>query len=207
MEESGKDYWAAAEISGAEHSLYFARNLSAEGERLFFESYERLVPADTNGMRDVYQWEAAGTGSCTEASPAFSAPAGGCVNLISSGRSNHDSEFTDATPSGDDAFFRTAESLVDRDPGQFDIYDARIGGGFAEASEGPPCEGDACQSPAAAPEAATPASSTFRGPGNLAKAKAPRCPKAKRRVHNHGRVRCVPRHHRRAQRHHGRAAR
>ena len=39
------------------------RALSANGRRLFFESFEALVPRDTDGSADVYEWEAAGRGA------------------------------------------------------------------------------------------------------------------------------------------------
>jgi len=162
VKELGRVFSAAAVIRPAEHQLYYSRALSDDGSRLFFESYEPLVLADTNGKRDVYQWEAVGKGSCTEASGAFSESAGGCVSLISSGKSPLDSEFADASPSGNDVFFRTASSLITPlDPGQFDVYDARVGGGFPQPEPQPPCEGDACQPPGSEPEDPTPASSAF----------------------------------------------
>ena len=79
-----------------------------------------------------------------------------------------ESEFWEASPDGSDVFFTTAQSLVARDPGSVDLYDARVQGGFPEAAAPAACEGEACQSPPPAPEAKTPASSAFRGAGNLA---------------------------------------
>jgi hypothetical protein len=96
----------------------------------------------------------------------------------------------DASPSGENVFIRTASSLVASDPGQYDAYDARVNGGFAQPAPRPPCEGQACQSPPAAPEALTPASSAFHGAGNVTHKK-----------HKH------KRHHRRGRRHHGSAGR
>jgi len=169
--ENAKNYWAAAQLLPGEHQLYFSRALSDDGKRLFFESFEPLVLADTNGKRDVYQWEAVGKGSCTEASAAFSESAGGCVSLISSGKSPLDSEFADASPSGGDVFFRTASSLITPlDPGQYDMYDARVGGGFPQPEPQPPCEGDACQGSSSARSHPTPASSAFHDAGG-----APSC--------------------------------
>ena len=45
-----------------------------EGNRVFFDSEVPLVPEDTNGRQDVYEWEREGTGTCT----AASAVNGGC---------------------------------------------------------------------------------------------------------------------------------
>ncbi len=126
---------AAALIPAAQTSLYPGRPFSADGSRLFFDSYTPLLPQDTNGKADVYQWEQAGTGDCEEGKGDFSSTNGGCVSLISTGKGSSDSEFVDASPEGDDVFILTAESLLAADPGQADIYDARANGGFAEGGE------------------------------------------------------------------------
>jgi hypothetical protein len=122
-------------LEGATAS-YKPRVLSADGNRVFFDSTDALVAPDTNNDRDVYEWVSFG-GSCTKAI--------GCVDLISSGRSEDGAAFVDASASGDDAFFVTDESLVSSDPGAFDLYDARVGGGFPQPSPPIPCAGDACQ--------------------------------------------------------------
>lgn len=122
---------------------YKPRALSADGRRLFFDSADALVGEDTNNSPDVYEWEAQGTGSCAEA--------GGCLGLISSGRAAGGAFFVDASSDGADAFFRTDGSLVPGDPGQFDLYDARVGGGFPVPTPPLPCAGDACQSLPSAP--------------------------------------------------------
>ena len=160
---------AAAWIPASESVLYAPRALSDSGRRLFFESSDRLAARDTNGRTDVYQWEAAGEGTCTASSPSYAAANEGCVELISSGQANRDVELRDASPSGEDVFFATVASLLPQDYGLVDIYDARSGGGLpVPEAPPPPCEGEACQSPPPAPEAPAPASSAFRGPGNPA---------------------------------------
>ena len=186
-----------------ETSLYARRPLSDTGNRLFFESYEPLVLSDTNGAADVYEWEAPGTGGCSLESGRYVQSAEGCLYLISSGKDPSDSEFIDATPDGSEAFFTTAQSLIEEDPGSTDLYDARIDGGFPPPPPPPAgCEGQACQAPAPAPQAKTPASAGFRGPGNL-REKNPRrrCPKGRRAVRRHGKTRCAPRRHKRHARH------
>ena len=160
---------SAAWIPAWESVLYAPRALSDSGRRLFFESSDRLAARDTNGRTDVYQWEAAGEGTCTASSPSYAAANEGCVELISSGQANRDVELRDASPSGEDVFFATVASLLPQDYGLVDIYDARVGGGLpVPEAPPPPCEGEACQSPPPAPEAPAPASSAFRGPGNPA---------------------------------------
>jgi hypothetical protein len=185
---------AAAYIPPWLNNLYGSRTLSDDGSRLYFESIDALALQDTNGQQDVYQWEEVGTGRCSESDPSFSPSSAGCLDLISSGQSPRDSEFVDASPSGQDVFFATLASLLPEDYGLVDIYDARVEGGFpSPPPPTPPCEGEACQSPALAPPDVSPASSFYNGPGNFAKRKARpgRCPKGKRKVRHRKRVRCV----------------
>jgi hypothetical protein len=172
-----KKEWAAAWLTSKRHSFERERigvpprTLSDDGNRVFFNAFDALVPADANGAQDVYQWEANGTGSCTK--PA------GCISLISSGQSPKESEFVDASPDGRDVFFTTDSSLLPQDPALIDIYDARVGGGFPPPPPPPsPCVGDACQGASNPPPSVTPGSATFQGPGDPTPRKARRrCPK------------------------------
>lgn len=131
---------------------YWPRSVLADG-RVFFNSPERLVPEDTNGKLDVYMWS------------------GDHVSLISTGRSEDDSTFGDASADGRDVFFRTTERLVARDTDRnIDVYDARVGGGIAAQNavvDTRPCVGDACRPrPGDPPAAAQPSSAAFQGPGD-----------------------------------------
>jgi hypothetical protein len=183
--------WIAGWFGGHENNLYASRELSADGKRLFFNSTDALVARDTNGRADVYQWEAPGEGRCTTASPSYSPRNGGCVALISSGLSGRDSEFVDASPSGDDAFFATLSNLVAADYDLIDIYDARVGGGFPPPPPAPlECEGEACQTPPPAPAPPAPASSGYPASDNVSPPKG-RCPKGRHRVRQGGKARCV----------------
>ncbi|MFY9588531.1 MAG: hypothetical protein WAT66_13855, partial [Actinomycetota bacterium] len=195
-EELEPGFFAAGWVRGFETNLYASRNLSDDGSRVFFESSDALVSRDTNSEIDVYQWEEPGAGSCEEQASSFVASAGGCIELISSGQSAHESSFIEASASGSDVFFATLSSLYPGDPGLVDVYDARIEGGFAAPEEeGEACEGESCQSPPPAPEFQPPTSSTYSGPGNLAapkKKKAKKhCAKGKHKVKRKGKVRCV----------------
>lgn len=151
--------------------------MSDDGRHVFFDSANALVPSDTNGKLDVYEYD-------TET---------GKPALISSGQCNCDSFFDGASPNGGDVFFTTREQLVRSDQDNiYDLYDARVGGGIAAQQEAPPvgCEGDACQAPVSPPVDSTPGSSSFAGAGNQK-------PRTKhRRKHRHRRS-----HHRH---HHGR---
>ena len=135
--------------------VFRARHLLTDAGQVFFETTDALVPADTNGELDVYEYE------------------GGHVYLISSGTSSFESNLEGASESGDDVFFRSDQALVPQDnqEGQIVIYDARVGGGFAELSSPPACTtADACRT-AVAPQPSVygaPASQTFEGAGNLA---------------------------------------
>jgi hypothetical protein len=147
------------------------RNLSSDGSRVFFESPDALLPRDTNGVQDVYEWEQQGVGGCQGSSETFSAVSGGCLYLVSSGRSPDKSFFADASANGSDAFIFTSQPLVGQDQdGLVDVYDARVGGGFA-AQNPPvaqaPCEGEACRAPAGGvPQFGAPVSASFSGVGN-----------------------------------------
>jgi hypothetical protein len=158
-------HWTDARFPGWMSSLYASRVFSEHGDRLFFESFSRLSPSDVNGKGDVYEWEADGTGDCTTSDPAFDPGAGGCVRLISSGQSSGDSRLVDASADGSDVFISTEESLVAQDDGLIDIYDAKVGGGFASPAPAQACEGDACQgSDNSGPELPTAGTLTFSGP-------------------------------------------
>jgi hypothetical protein len=160
--------------------------LSADGRFVFFSSGDALVPEDTNGAEDVYEYDART----------------GALHLISSGTSPTGSYFLNASQDARDVLFITGERLSGWDTDNtFDLYDARVGGGFPEPLPVPgPCAGESCRaaSPPAPPP--PPTSSQAGGRGNPSRA----CPQGKRRVRRHGSVRCVKksRKHRRKKRHH-----
>jgi hypothetical protein len=169
---------------GAEPGPVQTRNLSTDGNRVFFETPDKLVATDINGddgcpgvvnggqqgltpsCKDVYEWEASGSGACHS-----EAQNGGCLYLLSTGTSPDPSYFGDASANGDDAFFYTPQQLVGQDKDQIvDIYDARAGGGIASQNPPPPlspCEGEACKgATATAPATQSAATPRFSGPGN-----------------------------------------
>jgi Tol biopolymer transport system component len=145
------------------------RTLTPDGSRIFFQTTDSLLPADVNGLSDVYLYDH------------------GRLSLISAGTSKYDSEVADISPDGRDLFFTTRDSLVgqDIDGGSKDVYDARTDGGFPAPPVANPCEGGAgCQgTPSATPGFASPPT-TAPGRGNpkppkpcshKAKKKKPKC--------------------------------
>jgi hypothetical protein len=198
----GTGVQAAAKLPGLNSQLYFSRALSDDGSHVFFESFDQLDPDDESDAIDVYQWEDEGAGptedKCEATDASFDPAAGGCIDLISSGTSPLDSEFLDASASGDDVFFSTDSSLIEADPGQIDIYDARVGGGLPEPTppetKTPQCPDSNCPNAVAPPPGPPAPQSQNQGPGNdTYKPPKPnkRCPKGTHKVKRKGKVRCV----------------
>jgi hypothetical protein len=130
-----------------------SRVISDDGSRVFFWSTNPLVPQAVNGQQNVYEWE------------------NGTIHLISDATGPSGSQLLGASASGNDVFFATGDSLVPQDQtnGDVVVYDARVGGGFAEPLSPPVCQGEACQGqPSAPPLFGTPGSAVFSGSGNLA---------------------------------------
>jgi hypothetical protein len=155
-------------------SRYQPRYLNDEG-RLFFNTVDALVPQDSNGTQDVYEYEPPGVGDCSTESSTYSPRSDGCVALISSGSSAEESAFLDASESGDDVFFLTSAKLspLDTDNAR-DVYDAHV---CTSASpcitfpnvQSPPCTTEASCKASPTPQPSVfgaPASATFQGSGN-----------------------------------------
>lgn len=175
-------------VGGTATHVYKPRVLTASGDRLFFETSDAVSRFDTNKDRDVYLWQAQGSGGCGRIL--------GCVDLISSGHGPDGASFIDASADGDDAFFLTSESLDGGDLGETDVYDARANGGFPEIKP-EDCFGDDCQSLPPAPEDPTPGTLRSSGTGNPPTAHPrKRCPRGK--VRKKGR--CVKKKHHRGKR-------
>lgn len=165
--------WPATPAGNSyQHAVYPQRNLSDDG-KLFFESYDPLLPADEGGALSVYEYDAGSEQ----------------LSLISSGQSEAESIFLDASAGGSDVFFIAADQLIGGDGDTaYDVYDARVGGGFAEAQgSAGDCESEAqCRPPASpAPSTPEPGTASYSGQGNVRAAAAPRHKKRKRK-HRHG---------------------
>ncbi len=188
--ETWTGHWLAGSIPGwtlfelnnpvAEHqSRYLANN-----GRLFFDSSDALVSQVTArtraetvsgkpqqvGVENVYEYEPSGEGTCTNAP--------GCVTLISSGTSQQESAFLDASESGDDAFFITAAQLASQDSdNSLDVYDARVCGTPAAQAclpiKPPPpgeCSGEECRpAQTTQPAVEITGTNTLHAPGDSAR--------------------------------------
>ena len=137
------------------------RWISVDGSRVFFITAKALVPQDTNGRVDVYEWERPDAGECP------SSESEGCVYLLSGGTSIQESWFAEASENGNDVFIITRAKLVTADEDDlYDLYDVRVNGTIPSLP--PTCTGTGCQGfPGAPPIFATPSSATFEGVGNF----------------------------------------
>jgi len=155
-ESAEREAWLASDtdppVAGQGLRRHQLRNLSADGSRAFFQTAAALLPRDSNGKVDVYEWRE------------------GQLHLISSGRHPGDSTFVDASEDGDSVFFATRERLAPTDTDSFmDAYVARVDGVFPAAPPAPPlCEGDSCFPLPEEPEDPTPSTSNRLPSGNVA---------------------------------------
>lgn len=123
----------------------------SDGRWLLFDSPDRLVGEDQNDVRDVYLWDR-------------DAGSGRALQLVTSGQGNTPSWALDLDPTGRNAFFTTREGLVPADDdGSYDVYVARIGGGFPDDS-GESCVGEGCRPPVIPDPPRGPVGSTPLGP-------------------------------------------
>ena len=186
----------SAEVAGPSGS-FLTRALSADGERIFFETIDGLVGADTDGLGgcpvagsfrqkfpsciDVYEWQAPDTDGCEKPS--------GCLYLLSPGDDDSPSFFAGASATGDDAFIFTRAQLVGSDTDQLrDVYDLRVGGGLASQYPVPPdiCDAaDSCKlGPTPSPPTPSPGTAGFQGLGDPLSKRPRRCRKRRRAPHS-----------------------
>ena len=179
--------WSALRLIDGPTFLPQPRYLTDSG-RLYFDSEDSLVPADTNeGVEDVYQYELQGAGTCGLPE--------GCVSLLSAGTGTVDSNFLAADESGANVFFTTRDQLTLKDSDELiDLYDAREGGGIAAESESQrsECQGEACQPAFSPPPELTPGTTSVEGGGNISQASERKgCPKGKKQLRRPGKASCV----------------
>jgi NHL repeat len=107
--------------------------ISDDGTRVFFLSYDPLAPGAVSRNRNLYQWEE------------------GQITLLATDRPDEllSTKIVGSSEDGDSVFFTTDQSRVAWDgDGREDLYVARVGGGFAgpaPRSEGCSVAADGCQ--------------------------------------------------------------
>lgn len=142
-----------------------------ENGMMFFDTTDRLLAADHNGARDVYAYK------------------NGRLDLISPGTEDYDAFFVDASEDGSDVFFQTDQGLVGQDTdGESDVYDARVGGGFASQNPPPPpgtCAGAECAQAGGQPTASPPMSTAAPANSTTAQKKKHKKHKHKNKKHKH----------------------
>jgi WD40-like Beta Propeller Repeat len=152
----------------AEAPAYLPRGLTDKGQ-LFFTTTQALLPADTDGVADVYEYRE------------------GELHLISDGTAAGPSFFFDADEGAGNVFFATSDALVRSDTDNvLNLYDARVGGGFAEPpAPVPPCAaGEPCRSVGSgAPSTGTLTTPTQSGAGNVVPPKRCKHGKVRRKGH------------------------
>lgn len=159
--------------------------LTADGDSIFFSTPNALVPGDTNGTYDIYEWH------------------DGEVHLITSGTFDYAGQqpvLIGVTPSGRDLFFTDFEKHTPEvQESASTLYDARIGGGFqSPPTPAAPCASEeACHgTPGTSLPSFTPASDSPAGGGNVVESHS------KPRKHHHKK-----RHHKRNAKHNRRTSR
>jgi hypothetical protein len=144
----------------------------------FFATPTKLVNSDVNGANDVYSYKS------------------GLVHLISRGTLGTHTRLNGASPSGRDVFILTDDRLVSQDTDDAqDLYDARVGGGFASQNPAPavtPCSGAGCRAEAPASQSlAAAGSAAFNGPRDVSRRGRKRCGKGSHAAKARSRAHCV----------------
>jgi hypothetical protein len=139
------------DVSASSNGLFMT-----DDGRIFFSTGDRLVPQDTDGLRDTYEYSE------------------GHAQLISSGTSSLDragkveivigidhelftAGLVGVSRDGTNVYFSTYDRLIEQDHNgrQLRFYDARSGGGFPFEAPPPPCEAaDECHGEGSSPEPA-----------------------------------------------------
>jgi hypothetical protein len=131
-----------------------ARAVTDDGSIVFFPTLDALVPEDVNQGPDIYEWH------------------NGTVKLITNGITHYPPGVRphpiSVSADGRDFFFLDQANLTAQaQDGAAKLYDARVGGGFAQPAGPAACEGDQCQGrPAQTPALLEPSSASVIGTGN-----------------------------------------
>ena len=162
---------------GSSTDSHLHRAISEDGRYVFFTTQEALLPEDTNGAADAYEYD-----SYTNA-----------LHLLSSGTDPSASYFMESDPGGSNAFILTRERLSKWDTDTaYDLYDARVEGGVPEPSPRmSPCSADSCRDAVpVGPTSPSTASVDVHG-ANDPRPIRRRCHRGRHVVKHHGKARCL----------------
>jgi hypothetical protein len=170
---SDPEYRPALKVAAGQYAPHLSQSLVVRNGRpvVFFRSRDPLAPGATEGEWSLYEWA---HGQVFEVAADLgrggsAAPAGNDESL----------QFIGASSEGVDLYFVAATALNWEDAdGRKAVWDARVGGGFAQPAPVPACAASSegsCQgsTPLVPSIAGAPASAAFSGPGNLAGAPPP----------------------------------
>ena len=127
----------------------------ADDGRAFFSTADPLVPEDTDGLRDVYEYV---EGHAQLISSGTSAKDANPNVLLHTNPELFTSGLVGVSAEGTNAYFTTYDSLVgqDRNGSQLKFYDARTDGGFPYLAPPAPCEAaDECHGESSVRESPT----------------------------------------------------
>lgn len=139
------------------------RIVSDDGSVIVFKTRDALVPQDVNNDEDLYEWH------------------NGVVGLITDGVTNY-TQFNGQARSGSfvvgvsadakNIVFESASLLtpdvIDTAQPYYQVYDARVGGGFPQPTPPAQCEGEQCHGTLMSPPSlAGVGSATYSGSGNV----------------------------------------
>ena len=147
------------------YEVMFSHNtpvaLDEEGRSFFFETREPLLAADVNNGEDIYEWRDGRVALITDGRTPFSESTH--LALLSIGAGGRDVLFLAKAALTPDALDSVGQ-----------LYDARVGGGFA-AAEGDRqvCGGDDCQSRSGPPAVSGVGSGSLVGSGDLVGGRRP----------------------------------
>jgi hypothetical protein len=100
---------SAGQINGNSALSALFDDASADGTRVFFETSEKLVAADTDAFTDIYE------------------RSGGTTSRVSAGNGAFNAGFEGATSDGSALFFETEEKVIANDEdGSLDVYGAYV---------------------------------------------------------------------------------
>lgn len=127
--------------------------IAVGGQRAVFETTESLLPEDTNGIEDVYEWVTVEADGCGVGSAHYSRVARGCLYLLSPGTGTGQitkegvsgSHLIGASENLKDVFLQTNELLTPGSDYAAHIYDVREDGGFPYMPSSFGCEEGSCR--------------------------------------------------------------